>query len=112
MRSTGTSGPTRASAPPSGGRPRIPFAGVLAGPDEGTVGLARSDWRLGPADDAIQGALLDGYLGAASAIAPSRAGAFRDWRERRARHLEAGRSELTVGHLDLLYLPTTSGRTA
>lgn len=84
----------------------------LAGPDEGTVGLARSDWRLGPADDAIQGALLDGYLGAASAVAPSRAGAFRDWRERRARHLEAGRSELTVGHLDLLYLPTTSGRTA
>ena len=79
---------------------------------EGTIELARSDWRLGPADDGIQRALLDGYLEAAADAAPPRAEAFRDWRQRRLRHVEAGRSELTVGHLDLLYLPTTSGRTA
>jgi hypothetical protein len=79
---------------------------------EGTLELARSDWRLGPGDDAIQRALLDGYLETASATAPSRAGAFRAWHGRRLRHLQAGRSELSVGHLDLLYLPAASCRTA
>jgi SAM-dependent methyltransferase len=78
----------------------------------GALELARSDWRLGPGDGAVQRALLAGYLEAASATAPSRAGAFRAWHGRRLRHLEAGRSELTVGHLDLLYLPAASRRTA
>jgi SAM-dependent methyltransferase len=77
---------------------------LLAGPG-GTVGLARSDWRLRPGDAAIQRALLDGYLEAASAVAPARAEAFGAWHRRRLRQVEAGRSRLTVGHLDLLYLP-------
>jgi len=84
---------------------------LLAGAGS-TVALARSDWRLDLEDDAIQRALLDGYLEAAATVAPSRAEAFRAWHQRRLRLLEAGRSGLTVGHLDLLYLPPTSVSTA
>jgi SAM-dependent methyltransferase len=80
------------------------LARLLATAD-GTLCTAASDWRLGPDDAEIQRELLRGYAEAAEAIAPDRAEAFRAWRHRRQEHLLAGRSELTVGHQDLLFVP-------
>ncbi|MEK0085211.1 class I SAM-dependent methyltransferase [Benzoatithermus flavus] len=66
----------------------------------------RSDWRLGEGDAAIQTALLAGYLEAAAAIAaPAARRRIAAWGERRARLVASRRSRLTVGHLDLLFLP-------
>jgi len=71
--------------------------------------VGRSDWRLGPGDQAIQRALIKGYAGVTDDPA------LRAWAKRRMAHLQARRSALTVGHLDLLYLPdvpSLSSRTA
>jgi len=71
--------------------------------------VGRSNWRLGPDDQAIQWALIKGYAGVTDDPA------LRAWAKRRVAHLLARRSTLTVGHLDLLYLPdflSTSSRTA
>jgi hypothetical protein len=61
--------------------------------------LARSDWRLGPGDRAMQRTLIKGYAGITDLPA------VRVWAKRRTAYLQARRSTLTVGHLDLLYLP-------
>jgi hypothetical protein len=92
--------------------------GPALGPD-GALALARmlgcgaelapSYWRLGPDDRTMQRVLIEGYVG----VANDRA--LQAWAERRMAHVEAGRSALTVGHLDLLYLPgvpSRSNRTA
>jgi hypothetical protein len=71
--------------------------------------VKRSDWRLGPGDRAMQRALIKGYAGVTDDPA------LRVWAKRRMAHLQARRSALTVGHLDLLYLPdvpSSSSRTA
>jgi hypothetical protein len=71
--------------------------------------VGRSDWRLGPGDRAMQRALIRGYAGVTDDPA------LRAWGRRRMAHLQARRSVLTVGHLDLLYLPdvlSSSSRTA
>lgn len=66
----------------------------------------RSDWRLAPSDAAIQAALLDGYATAALALAPrTERPTIAAWAERRRQLIASGRSRLTVGHLDLLFLP-------
>jgi len=64
------------------------------------VEIGRSDWRLEPGDQAMQLALLDGWLSAAREM-PS-CPALAPWAERRRRLIAAGRSRLTVGHRDLL----------
>lgn len=67
---------------------------------------ARSDWRIGPQDVALQEALLEGWLTAAVEIAPEQSLALEGWSERRRTHVARGRSTLTVGHVDILgYLP-------
>jgi len=61
-----------------------------------------SDWQIGPQHRAMQRALLDGWLGAAQETAPSRKSQLADWHARRCAHLDAERSQLRVGHVDLI----------
>jgi hypothetical protein len=61
-----------------------------------------SDWLIGPRESELQLALLDGWLRAACEIAPDRRTALSAWHERRRAHVTAGRSELRVGHVDLV----------
>lgn len=60
-----------------------------------------SDWALGPAEQDVQRALVDGWAEAATEIAPDRTSTIADWRRRRLAHVEAGRSRVIVGHDDL-----------
>ena len=93
------------------------LGGVAAGPDAAAAAercfaeagyRARresSDWVLGPAEDAVQRLLIDGWAGAASEIAPGSAAMVADWRARRLAHVDAGRSAVVVGHDDLAAWP-------
>jgi hypothetical protein len=62
----------------------------------------RSDWDIGPQHTAMQHALLDGWLTAALQIAPEHTTSLTAWHRRRRAHIEAGRSRLVVGHVDLV----------
>jgi hypothetical protein len=82
--------------------------GLALGPDAAptlarmlgrSADVGRSDWRLGPGDRAMQRALIKGYSGVTDDPA------LQAWAKRRLAHLRARGSALTVGHLDLLYLP-------
>ena len=64
--------------------------------------VATSDWVIGPKEHALQLALLEGWLGAALEIAPESRLALTSWHDRRRAHVLAGRSELRVGHVDLV----------
>jgi hypothetical protein len=66
------------------------------------LGVATSDWVIGREAHAMQLALLDGWLGAALEIAPDSRVALTSWHERRRAHVLAGRSSLSVGHVDLV----------
>jgi hypothetical protein len=63
---------------------------------------ATSDWVIEPGEHALQLALLDGWLGAALEVAPESRMALTSWHERRRVHVLAGRSQLRVGHVDLV----------
>jgi hypothetical protein len=63
-----------------------------------------SDWRIPARDASFQRALLAGWLTAAVEIAPQRADALHAWHARRLAHVDALRSEIVVGHLDLVGL--------
>jgi hypothetical protein len=64
--------------------------------------VATSDWVLGPEARDLQLALLDGWHAAALEVAPESRLALGSWLERRRAHALAGRSELSVGHVDLV----------
>jgi SAM-dependent methyltransferase len=66
---------------------------------------ARSDWRIGPDEPALQAALLEGWAQAAREIAPRATPQVDGWLRRRLRHLRRGRSTLGVGHEDLAGVP-------
>ncbi len=66
------------------------------------LAVATSDWLVGREEHALQLALLDGWLGAALEIAPESRLALTSWHERRRAHVLAGRSSLSVGHVDLV----------
>lgn len=66
------------------------------------VHTATSDWVMQPDDAAMQLALLDGWLAAASELAPERRAELAAWHARRAAHVAGGRSTLVVGHVDLV----------
>ena len=72
---------------------------------EGVWHEAAADWRLGTDDWAMQATLLDGWAAAIRALAPESAEEIDGWAAARARHIEAGRSWLTVGHQDQFWLP-------
>jgi hypothetical protein len=59
-----------------------------------------SDWSLGPADPALQRRLIEGWADAAieMGLAPA---TVAGWCGRRNAHIEAGRSRIVVGHLDI-----------
>jgi hypothetical protein len=63
---------------------------------------APSDWCLGPVHRALQLAMVEGWCNAACEMAPHRAAALRNWLVRQRTHIEAGRSELRVGHVDMI----------
>jgi hypothetical protein len=60
-----------------------------------------SDWRIGADEREIQRELIEGWAGAATAIAPDAASTIAAWRDRRIGHVEAGNSEAIVGHDDV-----------
>jgi hypothetical protein len=60
-----------------------------------------SDWVLTPESMDLQRQLITGWAEAAAAVAPERAAVIDDWRRRRIEHVNAGRSQLIVGHKDL-----------
>jgi hypothetical protein len=70
------------------------------------VTARHSDWRLGPGAGDIQRALLDGWLEASAEVAPQRRAALEAWHRRRVAHVDAGRSTLVVGHVDLVGMLT------
>ena len=67
------------------------------------VSLAASDWCLGPADFALQQALVAGWTEAAQAHDPAQPKGLRQWTEARCARLPD--QALRVGHQDLLALP-------
>lgn len=72
------------------------------------VFTAASDWRVdgreGPQARSLQAALIDGMAAAASEQSPVAAASVRAWRQRR--HALVPACALSVGHLDLLALPS------
>jgi hypothetical protein len=64
----------------------------------------RSDWNFGPSDRAIQLEMLAGWAGAAAELGMT-SGLLDDWLGERREHIEAGRSQMRVGHLDFFAAP-------
>lgn len=64
-----------------------------------------SDWRLMPADAALQAALAEGWAGAATEMDPASGARIDTWLEQRLALIGQAASELTVGHIDLFALP-------
>jgi hypothetical protein len=72
------------------------------------VERAPSQWVLERDADQLQHQLIEGWAGAAAAVAPDQSSAIGSWRARRLAHVAAGRSRLLVGHEDLAaWLPIT-----
>jgi SAM-dependent methyltransferase len=67
------------------------------------VTTERSDWQLGPSDQALLGATLEDIIHAVRELAPDRG--LQRWAARRRKQLASGELRLTVGHVDLLALP-------
>jgi hypothetical protein len=70
------------------------------------VRMARSDWRVGPGDGDLSRALIAGFAAVPRAV-PS-AGA--DWRRRRLDQIDRDGLTLSVGHVDILALPSRPRR--
>ncbi|MCB1832941.1 MAG: hypothetical protein KDH19_05800, partial [Geminicoccaceae bacterium] len=89
--------------PARGGDAANLLADMLAG--DGTVIRDTSPWQLDTDDRRMQQALLEGYVAAAGEIEPQEAEEIDGWNRQRLKMIEAGRSKLRVGHMDLLFLP-------
>ncbi len=70
------------------------------------VAEGRSDWQLDADDRAIQMALLAGWAGAAGEIGTAPA-IIEHWLGERRHHVDAGRSRMRVGHVDVFAAPTS-----
>jgi SAM-dependent methyltransferase len=69
------------------------------------VSQGSSDWVFEKHDREIQAEILNGWAGAASELnmlAPDR---IDTWLTRRRRHIEAGRSTMRIGHVDIFATP-------
>jgi hypothetical protein len=60
-----------------------------------------SDWLLGSEHAELQRQLIEGWGEAATEVSPAQRGIIEDWRGRRLAHVDAGRSQLIVGHADV-----------
>ena len=65
----------------------------------------RSDWSFGPDDRDIQMQTLAGWATAVRELGDLPAGEIAAWLDRRGGHVAAGRSNMTVGHVDLFASP-------
>jgi hypothetical protein len=70
---------------------------------------AESDWQLGPAEAAMQQALMEGWLSEALSVDPGAQTGLRDWRAFREAAIADGASQLRVGHRDLFAWPRPRG---
>jgi hypothetical protein len=66
-----------------------------------TVHVERTDWTLGSAASEMQRTLVDGWCAAATQLTPDAAAIIDEWRLRRLAHIDAGRSQIVVGHVDM-----------
>jgi len=64
-----------------------------------------SDWVLGPGDDDMQSAFVDGWAGAARESSDLPPDKIIGWLERRRDHIASGRSSIRVGHVDFFARP-------
>lgn len=60
-----------------------------------------SDWKLTTDARMLQRELVSGWAEAASEVAPDRKASIASWRDRRFAHIDAGRSRIVVGHVDV-----------
>lgn len=74
------------------------------------VETAPSDWRLAPADTAIQRTLIEDIAEAAMAVEADRETRIAEWRARRLDLVTDGQSDAIIGHTDLLALPAEPAR--
>jgi hypothetical protein len=65
------------------------------------VQIEPSDWTLGTHAGEMQRYLLDGWASAAIEMEPYNAVRISHWRQRRLAHVDARRSQLSIGHYDL-----------
>ncbi len=65
------------------------------------VRSAPSDWVLGSAERELQRRLIEGWAEAATQMAPGDPSRIARWCTRRLEHLDADRSRVVVGHLDV-----------
>ena len=65
---------------------------------------ACSDWSLGERESAMQRYLIEGWAGAATEMGCD-AATIASWHARRLAHIDAGRSRIVVGHLDIAAVP-------
>lgn len=70
---------------------------------------ADSDWVIEPQEHALQRELIDGWITAATEIAPDGEARIAAWGLRRRTHLSAGTSRIRVGHQDFMAWPTQLG---
>src|SRR5262249_32650188 len=63
-----------------------------------------SDWTFGPSDRDIQLEMLAGWAGAAAEIGVA-CDLLDDWLAERRAHVETGRSQMRVGHIDFFAAP-------
>jgi hypothetical protein len=68
----------------------------------------QSNWHVRGNHRELQRSLLDGWLAAALDMAPDRESELRSWGGRRRVHIEEGRSEVIVGHADVVGWPSAS----
>lgn len=70
-----------------------------------TVVKGQSDWIFGVADRDIQNEVVAGWVAAAREMAEMPVTALANWMTRRGDIIEAGRSSITVGHVDFFARP-------
>ncbi|MDX1656319.1 MAG: class I SAM-dependent methyltransferase, partial [Candidatus Competibacteraceae bacterium] len=69
------------------------------------VSTQPSNWLIPPHQPALQRTLVGDWADIAVSLEPLGGPRLEDWRRRRLELIEAGRSRLQVGHMDLLALP-------